>query len=47
MWIIKYMVHYQSYECGPYTYDDAIWQMQDIRGYEGVTDVRMVRLEDA
>lgn len=47
MWIIKYMVYGQSYQCGPYNYDDAIYQLQDIRGYEGVTDARMVPLEDA
>lgn len=47
MWIVKYLVNGQAYEAGPWNFDDALEQLKDIRGYEGVQNARMVPLENA
>jgi hypothetical protein len=49
MFFVKYRIHSFLDEClaGPYdTYEEARYQADDIRGYEGVYDVRIETQEE-
>lgn len=43
-WLIKYKVFGKEYKIGPYDASEVRCQSNDIRGYEGVTDVEEVAI---